>query len=325
MEIFKFFVIQVSRDGSVREGMLLNWGTRATSSYVKASRMEVLLLQWSIFFREITGEPQFFLVVRLSKCYNRESLLESFVISSCILAKNSQRSIALTLASLSRFDEVIVLDTGSTDQTIDIARSFPNVRIRQAPFSGFGSLRNHAAQMACNDWILAIDSDEVLSTALQDEIHSLQLDEHAVYEIDFHNFYNGKRIIGCGWHPESHIRLYNRRAAKFSDSQIHEGLVANGLRIKKLQAPLFHTPYLSASDFLLKMQLYTDLFALENRGRRTSSFAKALAHATAAFIKSYIFKYGILMGKEGAMISFYNANMAFYKYLKLAEANQNIS
>jgi len=246
------------------------------------------------------------------------------VISACILAKNSQRSIAATLASLSRLNEVILLDTGSTDQTLAIARTFPNVVVHQVVFSRFGLLRNQAALMAKNNWILAIDSDEVLSTPLQNEILSLALDQNAVYEINFHNYYNGKRIVGCGWHPEKHIRLYNRRSNRFSDSLIHEGVLINGLQVKRLTHSILHTPYGSISDFLLKMQLYSDLFAQENRGLRSSSFAKALAHASAAFFKSYVLKYGILMGKEGAIISFYNANMAFYKYLKLTEANQNI-
>jgi glycosyltransferase involved in cell wall biosynthesis len=247
------------------------------------------------------------------------------VISVCILAKNSQRSIASTLASLSRFDEVILLDTGSTDQTMDLAKTYSNVQVRQTPFSHFGPLRNQAAQMAKNDWILAVDSDEVLSTELQDEILSLALNSNTVYEIDFHNYYNCKRIMGCGWHPESHIRLYNKRATRFSDSSIHEGVIAKGLQIEKLRSPLLHTPYLSVSDFLAKMQLYSDLFAQEKKGKLSASFAKALTHASAAFFKSYIFKYGILMGKEGAIISFYNASMAFYKYLKLAEANRTLS
>jgi glycosyltransferase involved in cell wall biosynthesis len=246
------------------------------------------------------------------------------VITVCILAKNSQRSLFNTLASLRRFNEIVLLDTGSTDQTIAIAQTFPNIVVRQTSFSGFGHLRNQAAEIAKHDWILAVDSDEVLSPALEEEILSLSLNPDCVYEIDFWNYYNGKRILGCGWHPERHIRLYHRRTTQFSRVSLHEGIIREkSIKTIRLKHPIYHTPYRSTFDFISKMQLYSDLFAEQHRGKRTSSFSKALGHALGALLKSYILKRGFLMGKEGAIISWYNANVAFYKYLKLAEANQN--
>lgn len=243
------------------------------------------------------------------------------MISICILTKNSAPSLAATLASVRRFPEVILFDTGSTDATIDIGNQFSNVVVHQTYFSGFGPLRNQAASLASHDWILAIDSDEILSSSLQEEILSLKLNPQCIYEIDFHNYYNGKRILGCGWHPESHIRLYNRRFTRFSDSFLHESVLQNGLTIQKLRHPILHTPYRSISDFLSKMQHYSDLFAKQNE-RRKSSFSKAIWHGFGAFFTSYFIKRGCLCGKEGFIISFYNANMAYYKYLKLAEKTQ---
>jgi glycosyltransferase involved in cell wall biosynthesis len=245
-------------------------------------------------------------------------------ISVCILAKNSERSLSAALASVSRFAEVILLDTGSTDGTMKLARTFPNVQVRESEFSGFGPLRNQAAEMASYDWILALDSDEVLSDDLIGEILALPLDEGSVYEIDFRNYYNGKWIRGCGWHPERHIRLYHRRHTRFSDSKLHEGVLADRMRIIRLRHPIHHTPYRTAFDFLFKMQLYSDLFAKENRGKRSSSFSKAIGHALAAFFKSYFLKRGLFLGQDGFVISFYNANTAFYKYLKLAEENKSL-
>lgn len=244
------------------------------------------------------------------------------MISVCILAKNSEQTLPATLGSLRRFPEVIVLDTGSTDRTIAIAKSFPNVVVREAPFTGFGILRNQIAEKAKHDWILAIDSDEVLSEALQEEILSQSLDPMCIYEIEFENYYLQKRIKGCGWHPEHHIRLYHRKKTRFSDSALHEGVLADHLRIVRLKHPIVHTPYRSISDFLAKMQHYSELFARQHQGKKHSSFWKALGHGVGAFFKSYFLKRGCLMGKEGAIISIYNANTAFYKYLKLAEANR---
>lgn len=245
-----------------------------------------------------------------------------FVISVCILTKNSQSSLAATLQSLRQFDEIIVLDTGSTDQTIEIAQKFSNVKVESTSFTSFGPLRNQASNIAKHDWILAIDSDEVLSEKLQNEILSLSLQKDCVYEIDFHNYYNNKWIRGCGWHPEKHIRLYHRKTTRFSESSVHESVIASNLKVVRLKNPIHHTPYRSISDFLSKMQLYSELFAKEHHGKKSSSFAKAIIHALSAFLKSYILKYGILMGKEGAIISLYNANVAFYKYMKLKELNQ---
>ncbi len=256
------------------------------------------------------------LIIRCANCE------KSFVISVCILAKNSESTLLATLSSLSRFQEIILLDTGSTDRTMEIAGSFANVRVFETPFTGFGLLRNQAAALASNDWIFAVDSDEIVTKALDDEISSFSLDGGSLYEIDFHNYFNGRRIFGCGWHPERHIRLYNRKSTRFSDSSLHEGVLTNQLRIVRLKHPIIHTPYRSISDFLAKMQHYSDLFAQEYKGRRSSSFSKALFHGAAAFLRSYIIKRGFLSGSEGFTISMYNANVAFYKYLKLAEANR---
>lgn len=241
--------------------------------------------------------------------------------SVCMLTKNSSRTIKDSLSSLTFVEEVVILDTGSTDETLAIARSFSNTIIYEAPFTGFGDLRNRAAAFAKNDWILALDSDEEISRPLALELQSLALDPGAVYEIDFKNFYNGKRIRGCGWDPESHIRLYNRSVARFSDASVHEGVVGHR-KVIRLSSSIHHTPYLSISDFLAKMQLYSDLFAAQNRHKKKSSFGTALWHAFGAFCKSYLLKRGIFLGSEGFMISSYNAMTAFYKYLKLAEANR---
>lgn len=242
------------------------------------------------------------------------------MISICILTKNSAATLKATLDSVQMFPEVLILDNGSTDLTLDIARLYPNVRICHAPFIGFGPLHNQAAQLAKNDWILSLDSDEVLSPPLLNELSRLSLDPKIAYAFPRHNYYNGKRIRGCGWDPEQVARLYHRLHARFSDSQVHESLIANHLYT--LQSPLIHTPYRTTADFLAKMQHYSTLFAEQHRNKKHSSFSKALAHGLFAFFRSYFLKRGIFCGAEGFTISFYNGSTTFYKYLKLAEANR---
>lgn len=245
-------------------------------------------------------------------------------ISVTVLTKNSQKYLKEVLEALIAFDEVVVCDTGSSDQTVEIARQYPNVALHQRPFIGFGPTHNIATGLAKNDWVLSIDSDEVVTAELADEIQALALQRGSVYGIPRYNEYKGKWIKWCGWHPDRQIRLYHRADTRFTDAQVHEGVITENLKIVDLAAPLRHYSYAQVGDFLSKMQSYSDLFAFQHQGKKSSSMGKAILHGMAAFFKSYVIKRGFLGGSEGFEISFYNANTAFYKYLKLAEFNRRL-
>lgn len=243
-------------------------------------------------------------------------------ISVTILTKNSQKYLLEVLSALQIFEEIVVCDTGSQDQTLEIVRRFPNVTVYERPFVGFGPTHNIASHLAKYDWILSIDSDEIVTPNLANEIQGLKLTRGHVYSFPRHNEYKGKWIRWCGWHPDRQIRLYNRLDTQFTDAQVHEAVDARHLKEVQLDSPLRHYSYDHVSDFLQKMQSYSSLFALQYQGKKSSSLSKAIAHGCYAFFKSYILKRGFLGGQEGFEISFYNANTAFYKYLKLAEANR---
>lgn len=245
-------------------------------------------------------------------------------ISVTILTKNSQKYLKEVLKALEQFDEVLICDTGSEDNTLLIAQEFPNVVIHKRSFIGFGPTHNIASSLTRNDWILSIDSDEVVTDELAKEIGNLKLDAGHVYSFPRHNEYRGKWIKWCGWHPDRQIRLYNKNETRFTDAQVHESIVIDHLKHVHLQAPLRHYSYDKVADFLTKMQSYSTLFAAQYQGRKHSSFGKALSHGSFSFFKSYILKKGFLGGQEGFEISFYNAATAFYKYLKLAEANRQL-
>lgn len=244
------------------------------------------------------------------------------MISVTILTKNSQKYLKEVLTALQHFDEVLICDTGSKDQTLEIASQFPNVTVFERPFTGFGPTHNVATSLAKHDWILSVDSDEIVTPALAEEIHALSLTRGCVYSFPRHNEYRGKWIRWCGWHPDRQIRLYNRLETHFSDAQVHEAVEVGNLKNIHLQSPLRHYSYANVNDFLEKMQTYSSLFALQNKGKKSSSLFKAIGHGLYSFFKSYILKRGFLGGAEGFEISVYNANTAFYKYLKLAEANR---
>jgi len=242
-------------------------------------------------------------------------------ITCVVLTKNSATTLEKTLESLARFDEVIVCDTGSTDGTLDIANRYRNVKVIEGSLNeGFGKVRIFASQKAKWEWILSIDSDEALSQGLIDEIETLELDPSRVYSIPFRNWYRGQPIKGCGWSPDRHVRLYHKISTNFSESAVHEAIQTENLTITPLSHPIDHESYRSLSDFLVKMERYSNLFATQNRGKK-SSLKKALCHGIFAFFKSYILKRGLFDGRAGLIISLYNGHTAYYKYAKLAEIN----
>ncbi len=241
------------------------------------------------------------------------------MISVTVLCKNSSATLFALLTSVSAFNEVIVIDTGSSDSTIDIAKGFSNVKIYERPFTSFGPLHNEAAKLASHDWILSLDSDEELTHELADEILSLELNPSHLYGFSFDNFFKGKHIRHCGWSPDKHIRLYNKTMTQFSNASVHESIEKKDLCVDYLQGRVNHYSYQSIADFLRKMQLYSDLFAKGQN--KTGSFGKAWLHSFFAFFKTYIIKRGFLDGKEGYIIAQYNSHVAWYKYLKLEEKN----
>lgn len=250
--------------------------------------------------------------------------VNSLPISVTLLTRNSELFLAQVLQALHKFPEIILYDNGSQDCTLEIAKQFSNVKIYQGDFIGFGPTHNYVSNLATYDWILSVDSDEILTEQLVQEISSLQLQDNTVYSIPRRNEYRGRWIRGCSWYPDRQIRLYNRKCTQFSNAQVHESILTKAQTLISLQNPLLHISYKNISDFLCKMQTYSELFANQYQGKRSSSPCKAVLHSIWTFFKSYVLKRGFLDGYEGFLISSYNAHTAFYKYLKLYELNQKI-
>jgi glycosyltransferase involved in cell wall biosynthesis len=244
-------------------------------------------------------------------------------ISATVLTKNSAARLDEVLRALSWCEEVLVLDTGSTDETIRIARRHPNVSVHRlaGPFPGFGRAHGRAVALARNDWILSVDSDEIVSSGLAEEISGMRLDPNTVYSIPFHNYLGGRLITTCGWYPDNHERLFNRTMTNFCASEVHERVQTDGLRQQRLCNPVRHYSYGSLGDFLRKMQFYSELFAEQHAGCRHSGPLKAVTRSVWAFLKSYCLQRGCLQGREGLVISAYKAQTVFWKYLLLEEAN----
>lgn len=242
-----------------------------------------------------------------------------------ILTKNAADTLASTLDSCRPFAEVLVFDTGSSDNTVDIAQKYSNVTVVHKPFQGFGPAHNEASRIAKFDWILSLDSDEVLSPELVGEILSLPADSTKIYSIHRCNYFRNRWIRCCsGWYPDWNIRLFNRGKTQFTNDLVHETVLSDHLSVVSLSGKMFHTPYRSIEHLLMKMQTYSSLFAEQNAGKKRSSLSKAILHGVSAFLKNYFLKRGFLGGKEGFIISLYNAQTTYYKYLKLAWRNNSL-
>jgi len=244
-------------------------------------------------------------------------------ISVTMITKDASKYIRESLKALEKFDEVIVLDNGSSDDTVELAERFENVTIYQSEFIGFGPLKNLAISYTRNSWILSIDSDEVLSEELVDEILSLELERSRVYSILRDNYYDEKLMRCCGWEGDWVMRLFDKERVLFNLNRVHESLeLSDDISVQKLRYTMKHFTYHNAIELVSKMQRYSTLWAEDYRGKRSSSPIKATTRAIFAFIKFYIFKKGFLSGYEGLLISTTNANGVFYKYIKLYELNK---
>lgn len=246
------------------------------------------------------------------------------MISVVIIVRNAVATLAETLESLRMFDDVVLYDNGSTDGSQALARAFPNVRLINGYFDGFGATKNRAAGLARHDWILVLDADEALEDALAARILDSKLEENNVYVLNFRTFYKDREVRHCGWGNQKIRRLYNRKKTQFTSEKVHENIEVHGLNLQELSGgSVLHYSYLGMSDFIQKVDRYSRLYAQSNLGIKKSSPTKAVASGIYSFVRTYIFKRGFLDGYVGLVIAFSHMATNFYKYIRLYEANRD--
>jgi glycosyltransferase involved in cell wall biosynthesis len=242
-------------------------------------------------------------------------------ISAVMIVKNGARTIRGTLESLKEFDDVVVYDNGSTDETLQIAREYSNVNLIEGNFDGFGTTKNRAASFARHEWILIIDSDEVVDAQLLYAMKTKPLDSKTIYIVNFLAFYKEIQIKHCGWNNQKIRRLYNKTVTQFNDNAVHENIIDEGMQKESIEGNMKHYSYMSISDFIIKLDRYSTLFAHDNAGKKSSSPAKAFLNGLYSFFRTYILKRGFLDGYAGLIIAFSHMATNFYKYIKLYEMN----
>ena len=243
-----------------------------------------------------------------------------------VITYNEAASIRDTLQSVSWADEIIVIDSNSTDRTVEIAREYTS-RVEVRDWAGYGPQKNYAASLASHDWILSIDADERITPPLADEIRAVMRTGPSAqaYSLPRVSFYLGRWIRSTDWYPDFHVRLYDRRAARWTEQKVHESVRATG-RVEKLRGEMLHYPYRDMSEHLAKIDQYTTLVAEQwaAEGRRATAL-QAFIYPRLAFFRNYVLKRGFIDGQTGLLVSLLNSYYVFLKYAKLIERQRHCS
>lgn len=230
-------------------------------------------------------------------------------LSIIILTHNSEKYLHEVLSSCQFANEVLLIDSGSQDETHSIAQQFSNVQIIQQPWLGFGPQKQRGVEAAKNNWVFVLDSDEVILDSLKDEIIStLEKPLFHGYFIPRINYFFGKAMKRMGLYPDATLRLFNKNHGHFSDDQVHEKVLLSGTS-RTLSSPMKHYAYESIEQFIAKQNRYSSLGAKGNH-------RKALLNPTWTFFKLYLLKGGFLEGWRGYVIAKLYAQYTFWKYIK---------
>ena len=247
-------------------------------------------------------------------------------LSVILITRNEEANLADCLASLEGIaQQIVVVDTNSSDRTLEIAKSYGAVIAQPQDWPGFGPQKNRALDLATGEWVLSLDADERLTPALKSEIitamnHPAHVDCFAIPRL---SWYCGRFIRHSGWNPDYVDRLFKRGTARFSDDLVHERLIPAG-QVAKLKNPMLHYSFMNVAQVKEKMERYSSASAEQAfaKGRKGSPL-KALLHGFWAFIRTYVVRLGFLDGPQGASLAFANAQGSYYRYIKLWHLNKS--
>jgi len=246
-------------------------------------------------------------------------------ITAYIIAYNEAEKIEAAVASVLWADEVLVVDSFSTDGTAEIATAL-GARVVNVAFNGFGDLRNRALEHCTHDWIFSLDSDERCTPDVRDEILSLLAGTpaHDVYRVPRRSYMMGRWIKGSGWYPNfRQPQLFRKGAMRYTLEPVHEGFEnLSGRPIGVLQNAIWQFPFRNLDEVIRKMNRYSTLGA-DKLQHKHVSMSSAFGHALWSFLKHYIFKRGFIDGWAGFVIAFGNFEGTFYRYAKQHEQTQD--
>jgi len=236
-----------------------------------------------------------------------------------IVTYNEESNIEDALRSAAGFDEIVVVDSFSTDRTVEICRMHTN-RVYQHQWPGYAKQKQRAADYAANPWVLILDADERITAELRQEIaETIERTEQDGFSVPRKNFFLGKWIRHSGWWPDNTLRLFRKEKGCLEDREVHEKVVVNG-SVGNLAGCMEHYTYRTISDYIRKMDMYAALAAREIRkksGRPGVEFLAIKPFFT--FLKMYILRLGFLDGMHGFILAVLYSYYTFLKYAKAWE------
>ena len=238
-------------------------------------------------------------------------------LSVTIITRNEEKNIARCLESVKWADEIVVLDTNSTDRTVEICRQFTD-QVFCVDWNGYGKQKNLCADRTSHNWVLNIDSDEEISAEGAEEIRAVLRDgsKYFVYQFPRKNFFGQRWVRYGGWYPDRISRLYDKTKVSFTESQVHEKLVPDE-NVGFMRNSIFHHSFSGMEDYIERQNLYSTLYAREkvSQGFR-ASWTHLILRPPAAFLKNYIIRLGF---RDGFLGLFLALSFAFYTFLKYAK------
>ena len=241
---------------------------------------------------------------------------EKPTISAIVIAKNERENIAQCLGALAFCDEIIVVDSGSSDGTVEIAQDLGAKVHVETDWQGFGVQKQRALDRATGDWVLSLDADERIPSRLREEIIAAVRDDHnSGYLINRLSWFLGQPMRHGGWYPDQVLRLARREEARFLPAAVHERLLVDG-DVGHLKEPMVHYSYRSIDDVLAKLRRYA-LASAEARRRDgvKGGLSSATARSLFAFAKAYFLQAGLLDGRRGFVAAVFRSQETFWRYL----------
>ena len=237
-------------------------------------------------------------------------------LSAIVITRNEAANIGECLDSLAFCDERIVVDCGSTDATVDIARQ-KGARVAFHEWSGFGPQKNYALSLATGTWVLSIDADERVTPALAAAIRAaIATGDADAFEFPRLSNFCGRPIRHSGWYPDYVLRLFRRGKAAFDDVIVHERVICDGV-VRRLRPPLLHDAMPTLEAALVRVDRYSTAKAqmIVASGRRVS-FLTGISHGLISFLRAYVLRAGFLDGAEGFLLAVVTAETSYYPYMK---------
>ncbi len=237
-------------------------------------------------------------------------------LSVIVITRDEQQVIKQCLESVSWAEEIVVVDSGSSDDTVKICLSL-GASVHVTDWPGFGPQKNRAIDFSTCDWVLSLDADEIVSPELKLEIlEAISKGNAEAYSFPRSSSYCGRFMKHSGWWPDRVVRLFRRGSARFSENIVHERLIVNG-KIGELDSPLIHFAFSDLEEVLQKIDRYSTAGAImmAEKGRK-ATLSGAIFHGFWSFFRTYFLKAGFLDGREGFMLAVSNAEGTYYRYLK---------